>query len=417
MSELITAHQSIEPAEAAKGADIVFGVPNCDSWETIQSAADAISGAVNAINPSLKTVLVYSDAVRDARALASSSVGQPLLLPSSMLPLGRLRTPIEGLNNAQRALFLIGRNLEGSACIVFGSEPANITTQSCHRLIEPLMNQRFDLVMPCYSRKRFEGLINNGLIYPLIRALYGKRVRYPIAMDFGFSSRLIQRYVQPDARNGTSSGDGPPIWIVTDAVRAGLRICQTYLSAPVHATRDPTELSTVLAQVVGALFTDLEHHASFWQKVRGSQPLPTFGKPVPVKEESGAVDAHPMIESFQLGVRNLSELWGKFLPPTTLLEMKKLHRMPPDAFHMADEWWARIVYDFALANHLHVMSRDHLLGALTPLYLAWVASFALESQRTAGFNLEQRIERLCLAFESQKPYLQSRWRWPDRFNP
>jgi hypothetical protein len=31
--------------------------------------------------------------------------------------------------------------------------------------------------------------------------------------------------------------------------------------------------------------------------------------------------------------------------------------------------------------------------------------------------VEQRIEALCLAYEAEKGYLISRWRWPDRFNP
>jgi glucosylglycerate synthase len=31
--------------------------------------------------------------------------------------------------------------------------------------------------------------------------------------------------------------------------------------------------------------------------------------------------------------------------------------------------------------------------------------------------VQHRIERLCEAYEAGKPYLVSRWRWPDRFNP
>ena len=30
---------------------------------------------------------------------------------------------------------------------------------------------------------------------------------------------------------------------------------------------------------------------------------------------------------------------------------------------------------------------------------------------------KQRVEKLARAYEEGKPYLQSRWRWPDRFNP
>ena len=79
--------------------------------------------------------------------------------------------------------------------------------------------------------------------------------------------------------------------------------------------------------------------------------------------------------------------------------------------------WARIVYDFALAFRLRVMSRDHVLGAMTPLYRAWVASYATEVRTASRRAVEQRLERLGAAFEAQKPYFVSRWRWPDRFNP
>jgi hypothetical protein len=31
--------------------------------------------------------------------------------------------------------------------------------------------------------------------------------------------------------------------------------------------------------------------------------------------------------------------------------------------------------------------------------------------------VQTRLERLCLSYETEKPYLIARWRWPDRFNP
>ena len=54
---------------------------------------------------------------------------------------------------------------------------------------------------------------------------------------------------------------------------------------------------------------------------------------------------------------------------------------------------------------------------MTPLYLAWVASYARDLETGGTAALEQRLERLSAAYESGKPYLVSRWRWPDRFNP
>jgi hypothetical protein len=89
--------------------------------------------------------------------------------------------------------------------------------------------------------------------------------------------------------------------------------------------------------------------------------------------------------------------------------------MPQEAFRVADSLWARIVYDFVLAYRLRTINRGHLLGALTPLYLAWVASHLILVQ--SGVPPERHIEDVAQAFETDKPYLVSRWRWPDRFNP
>jgi len=124
-----------------------------------------------------------------------------------------------------------------------------------------------------------------------------------------------------------------------------------------------------------------------------------------------------MVETFQLGVRDLQEIWSLVLPPTTLLELRKLARQAPEQMSMPDYLWAQIVYDFALAHRLRTVNPDHLLGSMTPLYLAWVSSYAREMEKASATAVEQRIERLALAYEAAKPYLVSRWRWPDRFNP
>ena len=75
------------------------------------------------------------------------------------------------------------------------------------------------------------------------------------------------------------------------------------------------------------------------------------------------------------------------------------------------------MYDFALGYRLRTLNRTHLLGALTPLYLGWVASFVNEAAANPVFDAPARQEKLARAFEEGKPYLVRRWRWPDRFNP
>jgi hypothetical protein len=129
------------------------------------------------------------------------------------------------------------------------------------------------------------------------------------------------------------------------------------------------------------------------------------------------IDVRRALDGFRLGQENLREIWGLVLPPLTLLELKKLARLPDAAFRFPDALWAKIVYDFALAYHVRALNRDHLLAAFTPLYLGWLGSFVSEAGEVDGRMLETRIEQLCLRYEMEKPYLISRWRWPDRFNP
>jgi hypothetical protein len=129
------------------------------------------------------------------------------------------------------------------------------------------------------------------------------------------------------------------------------------------------------------------------------------------------VDLRRLLEPFQLGFRNLQEIWSLVLPPGALLELRKVHGLAPEEFRFPDELWTRIVYDFALAYRLRTISRDHLLRAMTPLYLGWVAGYALEVEANEAAAVQRRSERLCAAYENGKRYLVSRWLWPDRFNP
>jgi hypothetical protein len=138
--------------------------------------------------------------------------------------------------------------------------------------------------------------------------------------------------------------------------------------------------------------------------------------------ERSANQARPLTSrapstSAQLGFRNLQEIWNRVLPPATLVELGRLNRAPLDRFRLPDALWARIVFDFALGHRLRSISRDHLLRAMTPLYLAWVASFVIEVGEADPAAVQTRLERLCLSYETEKPYLIARWRWPDRFNP
>ena len=397
---------------STRGAEVVVVLPGLATPGALLAAAGRVRLALDGLAPGARTVLVHPSGI------ATDSTGTPEpdgpgLVPFPIPAADQFPAPGPSLAETYRAIFQASSRLGAKTCVVVGSDPEMLAPEALRRLAQPVVEQSFDLVTPVYLRGRFEALLQSGVVAPAVRALYGKRIRFPIGSDFGISSRLVERQLQiPAERRG-----GIPVWLASEAISAGFQVGQAHLGLPIPAQKDPPEVSAAVAQVLGALFLDIDRTAAYWQKVRGSQSVPTFGAGGALADQPGTVDVSRIIETFHLGYRNLRDVWSAVLPPATLLELKRLTGLAPAGFRLPDDLWARIVYDFALAHRLRIMNRDHLLRAMTPVYLAWVASYTIEIGTAAPAAIEYRLERLGSAFESQKPYLVSRWRWPDRFNP
>jgi glucosylglycerate synthase len=336
-------------------------------------------------------------------------------VPSSIARLEAPSGPALSMVDAYQSVFAAGERLGARGCCIVASKLEVETPQWVRQIAQPLLESNLDLLVPHYAHHKFGGLLNSSIISPLTRSLYGKRIHNPMGPDLGVSQRLFQRILE--AGRSARAGDTHPLASLTPAALCqNLNVSEVHLGARVYPPIDWSNISSLLAQILGPIFVDMERNAACWQRIRGSTSLPAIGDPVFVPPEREKPEIGDMLESFQLGNRELQEIWGLVLPPATLFELRKLSRLPREQFHMPDELWVRIIYDFALAHRLRTITRDHLLKSLTPLYLGWVASYVRELQ-LAGIAAEQRLERLSLAYESGKPYLLSRWRWPDRFSP
>lgn len=321
--------------------------------------------------------------------------------------------------SAYQAAIKAAQAHEARACLMLGPDVESVSAQAMHGLIGPVLAGGADLVMPLYKLGPFEGLLNTAVLYPLTRALFGRRVRYPLGFDLAMSPRMQEQVLA--SAGGTGRADDSILWPAIEASVAGLNMRQMVLGERRVPHVEGADLSSILGLILGSLFGEADAKAVAWQRVRQSQPV-AIDDSAPATDSAAAAalaDAPQvtgMIESFQLGANSLQEIWGLVLPPNTLLALKKLARTPASEFRIADALWARIVYDFVLAYRLRNISRSHLLGALTPLYLGWVASYVTEVSRDPAAT-ERRVESLASAFETDKAYLVARWRWPDRFNP
>lgn len=408
-------------AEVIRRADIVIGIPSYNNARTIGHVVRAAYAGLAKYFPQLTAVVVNSDGgssdgTRDAVLSARVEDCHLMMLSTPILAAHRLSFPYHGVpgkGSAFRLIFQMARQLDAKVCAVVDSDLRSITPEWIDLLIRPVLFAGFDFVAPYYQRHKYDGTITNSIVYPVTRMLYGVSVRQPIGGEFGVSSRLLQRYLDRQDWETDVARFGIDIWMTTIALAEGYRVCQSFLGAKLHDAKDPgADLSAMLEQVVGSVFALMNEYEPVWRERTGSSPAELFGFRFDVGLDPVQVNVDRMVDAFRRGSRELGEIWEMALDEPSLSAIQTLaagSAANRERFHLADDVWARIVLGFACAYQKHPFARGMILRSLTPLYLARVASFVYETESLVAAEVEEKIESLCLTFESLKPHLIARW--------
>jgi glucosylglycerate synthase len=405
-------------SEGIKEVDILVGIPSYNNSRTVGHVVRAVMAGLAKYFPKAKTVLVNSDGgSTDGTQEEVKKVGiedfKMILTSHPVHSIHKIVTPYHGIlgkGSAFRTIFEAAKLLNVKACAVVDSDLRSITPEWMELLLRPIYEEGFDYVAPLYGRHKFDGTITNSIVYPITRALYGKRIRQPIGGDFGFSGKLATFYLTKDVWETDVARFGIDIWMTTLAIAEGYKVCQSYLGAKIHDAKDPGgDLGPMFTQVVSSVFSLMGNYQHLWKEVRESQTVSTFGFHYEVGLEPVSVNVERMIRNFRLGVKDLMEIWRKALPSETALWLESIGRLSDESFSFPQDLWARIIYDFASAYHKGSVHREHLLKSMIPLYLGRVASFVMENQESTAGEVEAKIESLCRVFEEMKPYLIKRW--------
>lgn len=405
-------------------ADILVGLPSFNNAETVKPVIQAVTAGLRQAFPSASVLLVNQD--------AGSQDGTPELMKVAVeerFPIALLtRTPsggggIESLprlpagwsNGREEAFhsFLSAtKEAQAAACAVIDPGVRSVTPDWIAWLLAPIMESRAEYVAPLFLRPRYEGSLTNMLVYPLNRALYGTAMRYHVGGGCGISGPLAGLFLdQPfwDERSLRSTLDA---CLTTVAVAEGRSLCQAGLGEKVvQAAAGGEDVSTVVAQTVGTVFSFMERYQDVWEHPARVQPILQTGIPYRPQPDRGPINTDRMMRGFRQGLRDLLPIWEIILSPETLSGILPLGLVETDDFRFPPQLWAQTVYDFALAYHEKVLHREHLLKSLTPLYLGQMASLVLQTQQQKPEDVEDCIEELCDTFARMKPYLVERWRF------
>lgn len=395
--------------------DLLIGVPTFNDAATVGQVVQAVRVGLLKYFPRQRAVIVNMDGgSRDGtqdlvRAASISDLAAPNLQALRTLHCISTRYP-GGVESgaALHSIMAAAELLRASACAVVSPESANAAPEWVERLLRPVLRDNLDLVTPIYCRHKFDGLLLRNLLYPMIRALYCRRVREPFPADFAFSGRLASHFMEQELWSHEAGCVGGEIFLVLSALSAGFRHGQSFLGPKARAERAAADLVHALRQTVGVLFCTLE------QSLPACTPSPS--EPSPLGEAEYDVSIEPLRinrkrlhQMFTRGVAELEPVLNSILAVQTLTELKQIAALPEQNFRYPEELWVRTVYDFAAAYHRSVISRDHIVQALAPLYRGRAFTFLVENKDANANEMETHVEALCQTFEQLKPYLVERW--------
>lgn len=306
---------------------------------------------------------------------------------------------------ALRTILAAAELLRAKACAVISPESTNIEPEWIARLLRPVYCDNFDLVTPLYRRNKFEGLLMRNLVYPMTRAVYGRRIREPYASEFGFSGRLGSDFLARDIWEHDGSRFGREMELVIGAITGSYRICQTFLGTKERVERRGTDLVPAMRQTVTVLFSSMDTTFPFWSDTHGSQAVPTTGPESEASLEPLRINRKRLKQMFSDGVAELEPVFSSILSPLTLSALQHIASLGEEEFRYPAKLWARTVYEFAASYHKSVISRDHIIQALAPLYRGRSFTFLVENRSGSADDVENNIENLCCEFERSKPYL------------
>ena len=170
------------------------------------------------------------------------------------------------------------------AILMLGPESGSLSSSAISALANAVLTTSTDLAVASYDLPPHAGLVNSAILYPLTRALFATRARFPLAIDLGLSLRMAERLAALPSASPRSTRSDALLWPVNEAAVAGFTIDQFDVGPRALPQPAGPDLNTILPLVTGSLFSDIDAKAAFWQRSRQLPPrassLPTSASAV-----------------------------------------------------------------------------------------------------------------------------------------
>ncbi len=117
------------------------------------------------------------------------------------------------------------------------------------------------------------------------------------------------------------------------------------------------------------------------------QAVATAGPAYEVTLDAVSIDPARLLQMFRSGVADLQPVLKSILSSRTLELLQRAAALGDHSFCYSGDLWATTAYEFASAYHRSVISRDHIIQALAPLYRGRAYTFLTENLNASQAGL------------------------------
>lgn len=380
---------------------VLVGLPSLNDQGTAGRVVEVAGKGLHQFCRDKRSLIAVSDggSTDDTREVTAAAK-----VPRGIEKLVTIYRGFPGKGSSLRAVFEMAESAKAKYVIVMDSDLRSVTPTWVARLLEPMLDDRLHLVLPYYMRHKNDATITRLIVSPLVRSMFGRKIKQPIGGEFGMTLEMARFYAEQDVWNTDVALFGIDIWLTVSAIEHKANMCQSRLGSKIHMEKDPSKLGPMFRQVVGTLFGLIQERPELWTEAAESTPVPIFGDPVPVRLKPIQVDIDELIQNFAVGFAHFGSLWKDILAQDTFAEVEGAF-LRRTRLEFSAELWAKVCYDFLTAFRRWTRDKHKLVSVLTPLYYGRAAAYLAQVAPLSEIEAERVSEEQAEVFEKVKPYL------------
>ncbi|MDR1608248.1 MAG: hypothetical protein LBT38_07570 [Deltaproteobacteria bacterium] len=390
-------------------ADLVVGFLSRDDATTIERVVVKVSEGLAQDYPDLKAALILSDC-HSTDNVVETFFNIPTTLPKlAIVAPPNQNTPTQGLLN----LFYLAERLKAQIVVVQSADTLTVKRTWIKRLIHPIIMDTADFTNPLYARNAIDSPVTNLMVYPMIRALFGRRLRQPVLADWAFNAKFLKALLAYPDWPDSPSLMIPEFLIKVMAIIGGFRICQTIMTEGRHGlsnrVMDTPHIIGMFKQLAQAIFESMARFKDEWSKITRSKPTSVIG--TDLKQELFPTRYKIHLEELHQDILDLlkeaTPQWQEVLGPASNL-LEYLLVTPLGDLEISSQNWGLFLFMCGdIYERLDSPGQEKLMTAMTPVFLARFLTFQKHTIGLSPIQVESKVEKAAENLEKLKKELLS----------